>query len=329
MPKGKNQKMKLYHLARLLVEETDEDHELTMAEILKLLTDYGVTADRKSIYDDIDALREMGIEVGGRNAGRYYYYHVKKRGFELPELKLLVDAVQSSKFITEKASNDLIRKLMWFASKYERSELERQVVVQGRVKTMNESIYHNIDKLCCAIANNSNVRFEYLKWNLKKEMVLKRDQLYEVSPWGLTWDHENYYMIGFDKRAEKIKHYRVDKMRRIRMTGGEREGKSLFREFNLASYSKKNFGMFGGEDREVTIRFKNDLVGVMIDRFGKEIPINPTENGDWSETTVTVAVSSQFLGWIFSLGNDVKIMSPSDVVDKFKVEIWTRGELYA
>ncbi len=328
MPKGTNQKLKLYYLARIMVGKTDDEHHLTLPQIKEYLEGYEVTADRKSLYTDMEALRLLGIDVIGEQRDRSYYYHVGKKQFELAELKLLVDAIQSSKFITEKKSRELIKKLTGLASEYEASQLKRQVVVRGRIKAMNESIYYNVDELHNAIANNSRIRFEYLRWNLNKKMEPKRDKLYEVSPWGLSWDDENYYMIAYDHQEQKIKHYRVDKMRKIEMTGEMREGKELFKAFDLASYSKKNFGMFGGEDKKVRIRFKNDFIGVMLDRFGKDISIRQSDEEGWSETMVDVAVSDQFLGWIFSLGSNVKIIGPDDVVRQFKEEIADMQKLY-
>ena len=217
MPKGTNQKLKLYYLSRIMTEKTDDEHHITMPEIQRALGGYGVTADRKSLYDDLEALRVLGIDVIGEKNGRSYSYHVGKKQFEIAELKLLVDAIQSSKFITEKKSNDLIKKLTSLASNYEASQLKRQVVVQGRIKTMNESIYYIVDDIHNAITNNKKIRFEYLRWNLDKKMERRKDKLYEVSPWALTWDDENYYLIGFDAEEDKIKHYRVDKMRDIEL----------------------------------------------------------------------------------------------------------------
>ena len=179
MPKGTNQKMKLYRLAKIMQEETDEDHTLTMREIKDELEACDVTADRKTLYDDLESLQEMGLTVDGQQIGRDYYYRVIKKQFEIAELKLLVDAIQASKFITAKKSNELIKKLTGFASKYEAKQLNRQVVVNGRIKTMNESIYYVVDDIHRAIATNRQISFEYLKWNLNKELVPRKEELYE------------------------------------------------------------------------------------------------------------------------------------------------------
>ena len=328
MPKGANQKLKLYYLSRIMMEKTDDEHYITMPEIQRALEGYGVTADRKSLYDDLEALRVLGIDVIGEKVGRSYVYHVGKKQFEIAELKLLVDAIQSSKFITEKKSNELIRKLTGLVSNYEASQLKRQVVVQGRIKTMNESIYYIVDDIHNAITNNRKIRFEYLKWNLEKKMERRKDKMYEISPWALTWDDENYYMIGFDAKAGKIKHYRVDKMRDIELTDDDREGEEHFKKFDMAAYARMNFGMFGGEEVKVRLQFENDMVGVLLDRFGKDISIYKTNKKGWSETYVNVALSDQFLGWIFSLGTKVKIISPDEVVERFAGEIRSMSKLY-
>ena len=328
MPKGTKQKLKLYYLAQIMVNNTDDEHAMTLQDIKNALEYYEITADRKSLYDDLNVLRDMGLDILGEQRGRSYYYHVGKKKFELAELKLLVDAIQSSKFITAKKSHELIIKLESFASRYEAAQLQRQVVVAGRIKTMNESIYYNVDAIHSAIATNHKIRFQYFQWNIKKQMELRHDgQFYEVSPWALTWDDENYYLVGYDAQAEKIKHYRVDKMRKLTIMDDKREGKEYFKQFNLAAYAKKNFGMFGGEEENVRMQFSNELVGVVIDRFGKDIIISPIDNEHFT-VNVNVAISSQFFGWVFALGTGVKILSPSSVVERMKQEVDALHELY-
>ena len=328
MPRSANQKLKLYYLSRIMLEKTDDEHMITMPEIQKALEAYGVTADRKSLYDYLESLRILGIDVIGEKVGRNFYYHVGGKQFEIAELKLLVDAIQSSKFITEKKSNELIKKLTNMASEYEASQLKRQVVVQGRVKTMNESIYYFVDDVHRAISENKQISFEYMKWNVNKKMEPRRDKPYVVSPWALTWDDENYYLIAYDNEAECIKHFRVDKLKSIRVLDEKRIGKKQFEQFNLAKYFKMSFGMFSGEKTNVKIAFHNDMVGVFLDRFGRDISVRPSKEKDWSEINVEVALSDQFFGWIFALGTDVKIIGPQEVVEIFKSEINSRKKIY-
>lgn len=328
MPKGTNQKFKIYRLAQIMLEKTDDEHYITMPEIMDSLKEYEITADRKSIYNDLRDLEKFGIEVEGEPVGNRYHYHVINRPFELPELKLLVDAIQSSKFITEKKTNVLIKKLEKLVSKYDAMKLQRQVYVSGRIKTMNESIYYTVDAIHNAISENRKIRFQYYQWNVKKEMELRHQGAYYcISPWGLSWDDENYYLVGYDSQAEMIKHYRVDKMLRIEMTEEMRDGKEHFKKLDMADYAKKSFGMFGGKEQEVKLLVKNELAGVIIDRFGKDIMMIPSDKTHFT-VKIRVHVSPQFLGWIISLGAGIKIISPDDVVKQMQQEIQRLIEQY-
>lgn len=321
MPKGSNQKFKLYRLAQIMQEKTDDEHYIMMPEIMASLAEYDVTADRKSIYADLRDLSVIGVEVEGEPIGNRYHYHVVNRPFELPELKLLVDAIQSSKFITKKKSNTLIKKLEKLVSKYDAQKLQRQVYVSGRIKTMNESIYYIVDAIHNAISENKKIKFQYYQWNVKKEMELRHNGAwYHISPWGLSWNDENYYLIGYDSDAGKIKHYRVDKMLHIKLSNESREGKEYFKKLDMADYAKKSFGMFGGKEQTVKLRVKNSLAGVIIDRFGKDVMLIPAD-GESFTVNVDVHVSRQFLGWVFSLGKDIKIVGPDEVVKQMKMEI--------
>lgn len=315
MPKGNNQKLKLSYLTRIMMENTDDEHGLTLKQVIDELEKYGITAERKSIYADFaDMTDKLGIEIIKEKVGHETYYHVAGRDFEVAEVKLLIDAIQSSKFITEKKSNELIKKVKGLVSRHQAAQLQRQVFVHGRIKTMNESIYYNVDTLHNAIAQNCRIRFQYCGWYTNKKLVpLNEGRFFEVSPWALTWDDEYYYMVAFDHYEEKIKHYRVDKMIQISLLEEKRGGKELFDSFDMAAYSKMNFGMFHGEIKRVHISFPDYMVGVFIDRFGKDISIRSV--GDRrSEIAVNVAVSKQFFSWVASLGRWVKITGPDEVV---------------
>ncbi len=328
MSKGAYQKLKLLYLMKIFSEDTDEEHMLTLPEIIDKLSLYGISAERKTLYQDFELLRHYGFDIVGVQTQRNYYYHIGNRNFELPELKLLVDSVQSAKFITDKKSKSLIKKLEGMVSKYEAQRLQRQVIISGRVKSMNESIYFNVDKLHEAIGKDSQIKFKYFRWNLKKEMELRKDGAwYEVSPWGLMWDDENYYLVGYDAEDNKIKHYRVDKMVKIALLDKKREGKEQFKIFNLPRYTKSLFGMYGGEEVKVTLEAENGMVGILIDRFGKEIPIKQTDESHF-RTVVNVAISTQFLGWIMALGEGVRIIGPDSVVQRMKEEISLLSKLY-
>lgn len=321
MPKGPNQKLKLLYLMKIFLEKTDENHGLTMSELIAALESYGVSSERKSIYSDIESLRQYGMDIIGEQRDKSYCYYVGSREFELAELKLLVDSVQAAKFITAKKSGELIKKIESLASKYEAGQLHRQVYVAERVKTINENIYYNVDILHTAIATNVKITFQYFQWDVNKKMVLKREGArYEVSPWALSWDDDNYYLIAFDSREGKSKHFRVDKMLNIELSEGKREGKEQFAGFDIAHYNRKVFGMFGGEEETVKLECSNDLAGVIIDRFGKAVTLQK-KNEKYFTVKVKVAVSRQFLSWVMALGEGVRILSPESVVERIREEI--------
>ena len=326
MAKGANQKLKLLYLMDILLEKTDEDHGITMNEIIASLGKYDVSAERKALYRDIEELQQYGLDILSYSNGRTTFYQVASRQFEIAELKLLVDAVQASKFITERKSRQLIKKLESFASKYQAQDLQRQVYVQGRVKTMNESIYYNVDKIHQAIEKNQAVTFQYYQWNVKKQMELRHEgRVYEVSPWQLMWEDENYYLLGFDHKAGYIKHFRVDKMLHIKLCDCGREGEEAFEKVDAETYSKKVFGMYDGTETAVKLKCRNSLAGVMIDRFGKNVPLIPLDE-EYFQVNVTVAVSRQFLGWLMAIGTGVTVIEPVEVREKMIVAC---GEMLA
>lgn len=320
MAKGENQKLKMLYLVKILSEETDDEHSLTTQDIITKLAKYDVNAERKALYRDFEELKAFGLDIISEQIGRNVYYHLGHRDFELPELKLLVDSVQSAKFITEKKSKDLIKKLEALVSKYEAKHLQRQVVISGRVKTMNESVYYNVDAIHEAISSDKQIRFQYFQWTVKKKMELRKDGAwYVLSPWGLMWDDEYYYMLAYDAEDEMIKHYRVDKMLNIDIVDCKREGQKAFKSFDMPRYSKSLFGMFSGEQTSVTLEGTNDMAGVLIDRFGKDIMLHPIDEEHFS-AIVEVAISKQFLGWVIALGENIKITAPKAVVEQMQEE---------
>lgn len=301
----------------LFREQTDEEHPLPRKELEERLADIGIHAERKSIYHDIETLKNFGMDIEYRKEHPEGYY-LAEREFELPELKLLVDAVQSSRFITQKKSDALIRKIEKLTSSYEAGKLQRQVVVADRIKAMNESIYYNVDKLHTAIAENRQILFKYFEWTVSKEIRLRKNgENYHVSPWALTWDNENYYLIGYDMEAGIIKHFRVDRMLHISLTEEERAGREAFGRFDLARYTRSTFGMFGGSEQTVRMRFHNKYVSVVIDRFGRNVMLRP-DGADHFIARAKVAVSEQFYGWMTGLGRDAQILSPEPVVEEYR-----------
>ncbi|MDD6189399.1 MAG: WYL domain-containing protein [Clostridiales bacterium] len=317
MAKSQNQKAKLLYLMKYLLEKTDETHGVSAAQIMDHLESLGISCERKSLYNDLDTLRDFGLDVI-KLGGRPTLYAVASREFELAELKLLVDVVQSSRFITEKKSLSLIRKLENLAGRHGARQLQRQVFVRNRIKSMNESIYYNVDKLHEAITFDKQISFRYFDYSITKEKLYRRDGArYQVSPCALTWDDENYYLIAHEAASGLVKHYRVDKMTDIRTEAQPREKNDEFDGSRLAEYAGKVFGMFAGEERTVRLRFVNHLAGAVIDRFGRDVIINSKDDGSFT-VTANVVVSPQFYGWLCGFGDEVQLLWPEDVREDFK-----------
>ena len=316
MAKSSNQKLKQLYLLKILSEYTDETHALTTRELIEKLSEYNVNAERKSIYSDIEALNTMGYDILNDKNRNHYGYYMASRNFEMPELKLLVDAVQSSRCITEKKSRELIGKLEKLCSKYDAGKLQRQVYVSDRQKAENESIYYNIDGIHEAIQNDRQISFRYYEWDSNKKMRLKKEgQRYLVSPHMLIWNDANYYLVAFEGESGIIKHFRVDKMVELSVENAERQGKEACLEFSSAIYSRKSFQMFGGEEVAVTMLCEESMVGVMIDRFGKEVSMRQTQPG-WFRVRTEIVVSPPFFGWLAGMGGKVKISAPKEVAEE-------------
>lgn len=317
MAKSAGQKLKLLYIIKLLTENTDENHPASTTDIIAYLDANGIHSERKSIYDDIEKLCDFGydiVQVRSRLGGGYY---MASREFELAELKLLVDAVQSSRFITSRKSRSLIKKLELLAGKQDAGKLQRQVYVAGRIKTENESIYYNIDNIHRAIQENRQISFQYLDWNLKKELVPRVGGKRKVSPWALIWREENYYLAAYDSVDGIMKHYRVDKMGHVDVLNDEREGLEQFEMVDPAVYTNLTFGMFSGDEETVTLQFPNRLIGVVLDRFGREADIRPMTDRVF-RIRVKVAVSGQFFGWLAGIGREAVIVSPAAVKEQYQ-----------
>ena len=310
-------KLRILYIMKILLEKTDADHPMSAADIGKALGEYEMSADRKTVYNDIETLNEFGMDIlqaRGTNGG----YYVGRREFELPELKLLVDAVQASKFISRNKSEELIRKLENLAGKYDASQLQRNVFICNRLKTGNETVYYNVDKIHAAILENKQIQYKYAEWTVQKRLKPKKNgAFYTVSPWALTWDDAYYYLIAYDEAADCIKHYRVDKMQQTSVTGRERIGKERFENFDIGEFAKKTFSMYGGFDEEVTLTCENDIVGVILDRFGQEVTIVPADEGHF-RVRVLAAVSPQFFGWVTGIGDKMRIAAPEHVREAYR-----------
>ena len=309
-----NQKLKLIYLSRILEERTDAYHALTLTEISSALGEYGISAERKSLYDDIEALRLCGYDIQVTRDTHVRYYLATHK-FEPAELRLLTDAVQSSRFLTPKKSRELIKKIGELGSKYEAGQISRQNHSANRIKTENEEIYNNIVTIQGAIAENKKIRCHYFEWNANKQRILRKNgDEYIISPWALSWDDEYYYLVAYDSDACKIKHFRVDKMIRVRVMDEPRDGAEPFKDFDMAIYSQRVFNMYGGEPTNVRILTDNSLAGVVIDRFGAGVTV--LNRGDKFEFCAKVMISPTFYSWVLGFGNKMKILSPQNVADE-------------
>ena len=317
MPKSFRQKLKIIYLMEALQKKSDEQHPLTVNDLIAYLEEYGITAERKTIYDDIELLRVYGMDIANRREKPSGFY-LASRDFEKAELKLLVDAVQSSKFITQKKSRQLIRKLEGLTSEYEAAKLRKQVFPGLRVKTRNESVYDSIERINDAISGNRQISFQYYEWTVSKKISLRKNgERYRISPWALLWQDENYYLVGVDEKSGIVKHYRVDKMLKLSVEKQPRSGEELFRFFDAAKFVSKTFGMFGGKEEAVRMVFENSFVGVVLDRFGHDVMLTRQDEGHFA-IQVRVNVSTQFFGWFAGLGSGAVITSPENVRREYK-----------
>ena len=322
-----NQRGKLLLLQRFLEENTDAEHPASMEQILAWLENNAEVSNRKTVYEDLAYLRdEMGLDIQSVRVGRGTGYYIGERTFALSELKLLVDAVQSSKFITESKSMSLIGRIEKLGSVHQARQLRHQVWVRGRIKTMNESIFANVDRISAAIESNRQIVFRYFTWNVRRERVFRRDGgRYAASPWALLLDNENYYLLAWEDGV--MKHFRVDKMLDIRLLERPRDGKEAFEKLNMAAYTDSHFGMFSGEAVRVKLCFDNSLAGVAIDQFGADAMLIPYDREHFT-VTIRTAVNVQFFGWLLGLGDQVRILEPQSAIDAMKAHLDSVRSLY-
>ena len=312
MPKSDNQKLKIFYILDYLQKNSHPDHPVRASELIAMLEKYDIRCERKTVYSDIAALQDYGVDIvsiPGKSGG----YYIASRNFELPELKLLIDAVQSSRFLTEKKSRELIEKLCRECSVHEAKLVRRDVLVSGRVKSMNETIYYNVDAIQEAIGQNVQITFRYFDWNLDGSRKY-REKTYVASPYGLCQDNENCYLLAYSDR-HGITSYRVDRMADIRLSDESRIPCPELTGKNLVEHANRLFQMFSGEANDVKMRFHRSLVNVVVDRFGRETMLIP-DGEDHFVFTTKVAVSPLFLSWVIGFGSKAKILHPQSVADQ-------------
>lgn len=330
---GKNQKAKLLLLAKVLMQESDQEHPLTVKQLIAYLKENGISAERRTIYEDIEILQQFGMDIiVERKVQNQYYWG--EREFQLPELKLLVDAAISAKFITPQKSQELIQKIGNLASKFQAKKLKRQLHVQGRAKAINEKIYYSVDALQTAIAEDKQIEFTYFQWKIEESAPnkiireKKKDgKPYRVSPWAMVWDDENYYLIAYDKTVNEMRHYRVDKMENMQVLEESRLGAKVFGAIDMAKYTQTTFGMFGGKKIDVELRVDNKLIGVIIDRFGIDTVLYNVREGYFS-VKIEVVPSPQFIGWLMGFGTQIEVVSPAELRQSIKNELESIIHLY-
>lgn len=315
MPKSANQKLKLLYLQKIFLEKTDEDHLLTVKDIIEELKRCDIEVERKTVYADIDSLKKFGLDIICKKT-RSTGYYVGERDFQLPELKLLADAVASAKFISEKKSQTLIKKLGLLASHHESVQIRRNIMVRNRVKTINEQVYYNVDAVNLAIASKKQISFRYFDYNVKKERVYRQNgENYAISPYALFWDDENYYVIAHHHKYDDISNFRIDRMDNVEMT--DKDIIPCPSSFDIGDYARKTFSMFRGPEERVRLKLKNNLINVILDKFGKDVYIDRLDD-DHFQVSITVCVSTSFFGWLFQFGDDARIIHPPHVAEKYQ-----------
>ena len=314
MPKSDNQKLKILYIWDYLQKNSHEDHPVRANELIAMLNSHNISCDRKTVYSDIQALQDYGVDIisaPGKNGG----YFIGARIFEPYELKLLIDAVQSSRYLTESKSRELIAKLCEQCNEQDAQFMKRTVLIAGRVKSMNESIYYNVDAIQDAIAQNKQITFRYFDWDMGGKRRY-REKEYYASPYGLCQDNENCYLLAYAER-HGITSYRVDRMTDIRATEDKRIPCPELTGKALIQHANQLFQMFAGDDVNVKLRFHKDLLNVVIDRFGRDTMLIP-DGADHFNFTVKVAVSPMFLSWIIGFGKKAQILYPQSVVEQCK-----------
>ena len=326
MPTSLNQKARPLYLMKVLLEKTDEQHTLTTNELIAELATYDIHIERKTVYSDLEILRHFGLDIEIKRDKTTGYY-IAHRQFELPELKLLVDAVLSSRFITEKKSEELISKLSTLTSKAQAQNLKRQVYVAGRAKSFNEQSYYSVDAIHTAITDKKKISYKYFDYDTdKKRIYRKGGATYHVTPITLCWDSDKYYLVAYSSEHNELRNYRVDRMSEVKVSDDDADIYDTCK-FDVSEHIKRVFGMFSGEQVQATLAFDNSFVNVVLDYFGKDIILVP--KGDvWFEVIVDVSVSPVFLAWVFQFGDKAEIKAPNSLIDAMKELIHANAQKY-
>lgn len=322
--KNANNRLKILYLYKILWEKTDENHPISMPKIIEELEQWGIFAERKALYQDIEALKTFGLDIvtlrGSQNG-----YFVAGRDFELPELKLLADAVVSSKFLTEKKAAALLTKLETLCSNYEAGQLKRQVFVSNRDKSFNEKIYLTMDVIHRAINEGRQISFKYFGYDVSKKKTYREGQRC-CSPYTLVWSEEKYYLVAYYEKYGHITNFRVDRMENAEII--EAASMPVPKDFKLADYLNSTFSMFSGERQQVRLKFHNSLINPVIDRFGKTAKIIPFDDEHFILITQAQTERPQpFFSWLFLFSDQAEILEPVSLRDEYREMLLKTAEM--
>lgn len=316
MAKSAHSGLKLLLIERLFYERTDNELGVTMGEILDYLSSCGIAAERKSIYSDIELLKSAGLDIELIRTDSRREYRLLTREFTPVEVKLLVDAVAASRFVTGQKSRELIGKLKRLVSVHGRAGLQSQIHVDNRIKSMNESVYYNADAIDSALSQNKKITFTYFDYTPEKRRK-KRAGIYSASPLGLIVCAENYYLCAYSEAHGEIRNYRVDRMLEVSVSPEGRTDNELVRNFDISAYREKQFSMFGGRQSYVDIEFDNSLANVVLDYFGADVMMRP-ETESTFRVSRKIEVSPAFYGWLFQFGRSCRLISPADAREEYR-----------
>ena len=317
MARDNYRKVKLLKLLELLRQHTDEQHPMSTNQVCAAMEEMGIPCDRRIVTQDVAALNELGYEVMSTNVGREKAYYVEDRSFSLPELKILIDAVHASSFITEKKSAELIEKLASLGGVHRAEVLKRNMVCFNTRKHSNEKILYAVDTLEEAILTQRKIIFLYFDRNEKGERVYRRGgHHYVVEPVALVFNEDNYYLTCYSSRHDSTSNYRIDRMDGVEIIEEPCSEKAIALRDQVASYTEQAFKMFGGQLEDVVLEFDRSLIGVVYDKFGEGVHMIPAGE-DKCIATVKVRISPTFWGWLFQLAGQMRILSPSWVVEGY------------
>lgn len=315
------QKQKLLTMKQYFEQKTDDEHSITGNRLIEILAQYGIKAERKTIYDDIKTLCDSGMDIEITKDGHSNAYYLGARTFQDEELFVLVDAIASCRFLTKKKSQELIAKIQGLTSEYKAKQLKRDVFVNNRSKAMNESVYYNLNKVQEGIFEKRTISFQYYDYNFNKKKILKHDgEIYTVSPFVTVWEEDNYYLVCYCNKHEKICRYRIDRMANVKVNPGEKRRELNADEKLAVTNNQSLYSMYGGEERTVTIQFARHLLATVIDRFGEKV-ICHQDSDDTFYINTEVQISPTFWGWLFKFGKEAKVLAPQDVVEMAKQQL--------